>query len=195
MKAVLGFFGLLAVLGIVYALALFGVIPTQKLAAKSPAIAQALTALHLAKPIKKSLVATAPAPASPQQKMLDAEKQQLDAQRAQLDKDKTTFEAQQQQALAAPTSSNTPSGPDMGAKLTAIYATMDPDDLAKVFAKMPDPVVIQAVMQMDEKEGGAIFAALPPDRAARLSQIMAAHSPPHPATTVAAAPAGPASSL
>ncbi len=193
MKGVLGFLGLLAVLGVVYALAFFGVIPTKALAAKSPAIAKALTALHLTKPSAKAAAAVAAAPSSPQQQMLDAEKRQLDAQRAQLAQDKAAFEAQQQQALAAPPAPAAPAGPDMGAKLTSIYATMDPDDLAKVFAKMPDPLVIQAVMQMDEKQGGAVFAALPPDRAARLSQIMAAHSQPH-AAAVAAAPA-PATSL
>ena len=40
MKALLGIFGLLAVLGIVYGLAFVGIIPAQKLAAKSPALAR-----------------------------------------------------------------------------------------------------------------------------------------------------------
>jgi flagellar motility protein MotE (MotC chaperone) len=187
MKAVLAFFGLCAVLGVVYALALFGVIPVQKMAAKSPAMAKVLIALHLGGPKHPKLTAKA-APESPEQQMLDAEKTQLDAQQAQLTKDKAAFEAQQQQALA--TQNTAPATPqtDTDAKLIAVYATMDPDDLARIFAKLPDPQVIDAIVQLDERKGGAVLATLPPDRAARISEAMAAH--PHPRhAAVAAAPA------
>lgn len=192
MKAVLGLFGLCAVIGVVYALALFGVIPTQKLAAKSPALAKAFHALHLPGPRHEAAVAKASPPSAAQQ-MVDAEKAQLDAQQAQLTKDKAAFEAQQQQALANQQQPVGPAQPDTSAKLIAVYATMDGDDLAKIFAKMPDPQVIQALVQLDERKAGEVLAALPPDRAARISQTMAAHSSPAPAT-VAAAPA-PASAL
>ena len=74
-----------------YGLAFVGIIPTKKLAAKSPAWGKALIALHLAKPTPKTVPAAvaAKAPAakpSPEKMALDAEKQQLAAERAQLDK-------------------------------------------------------------------------------------------------------------
>lgn len=191
MKAILGVLGLVALLGIVYGLARFGVIPTQKLAAKSPAMAKALAALKLAGPAKPKAIAHA-APESPQQQMLDAEKQQLDAQRAQLSKDQAAFEAQQQQALSAQQAPAAPAGPDTGAKLIALYSTMDPDDLAPIFAKLPDNQVISSLMQLDEKKAGEVLAALPPSRAARISELMSAHAPTH---TASAAPPVPATSL
>ena len=103
-------------------------------------------ALHLAKPTPKAatLVAAAPAakPSSAQQ-ALDAEKQQIAAARAQLDKDRAALDARQQQASAAPTPGpDAPPAPDTGAKLIALYGTMDPDDIAHIFAKLPDPLVV-----------------------------------------------------
>ena len=190
MKAVLGIFGLLALLGIVYGLAFFGIIPTKKLAAKSPAVAKMLAALHLVKPqLKASKVASKlPAALSPEQKALDAEKQQIAAQRAQLEKDRASLDAQRQQAAASPTPApDAPPAPDTGTKLIALYATMSPDDLAPIFGKLPDPMVVQTLMQMDEKKAGKVLAALPPDRAARLSELMMSHSPARQAS-VAAAP-------
>ena len=182
MKAILGIVGLLAVLGIVYGLAFVGIIPAQKLAAKSPALGQALIALHLAKPTMKAApvvaVAQPAAKLSPAQQALDAEKQQIAAARAQLDKDRAALDARQQQASATPAPDpNAPPAPDTGAKLIALYGTMDPDDIAHIFAKLPDPLVVQTLMQMDEKKAGKVFAALPPDRAARLSEVMASHAP------------------
>ena len=187
MKAVLGIFGLLAVLGVVYGLAFVGIIPTQKLADKSPALGKTLIALHLAKPKATKAAAKSPAASTPQ--ALDAEKQQIAAERAQLDKDRAALAAQPPAPAAPPVPPpDSPPAPDTGAKLIALYATMSPDDLAPIFGKLPDPLVIKTLMQMDEKKAGKVLAALPPDRAARLSEIMLSRSAVH-AASAAAAPA------
>ena len=186
MKAVLGIVGLLAVLGIVYGLAFVGIIPTQKLAAKSPALANVLTAMHLAKKPRTAAPASHVAAAKPsaEKQALDAEKQQLAAQKAKLDKDRAALEAERQ-APPAP-APDAPPVPDTGAKLLALYGTMSPDDLAPIFAKLPDPLVVKTLMQMDEKKAGKVLAALPPDRAARLSELMLARSPGRTASAAAA---------
>lgn len=173
MKAVFGLLGLLAILGIAYGLAFFGVIPTQKMADKSPALAQALKALHLAKP--KKAVAAAPPPAggvSPAQSALNAQRKQLAADRVQLDKDRADFEAQKQ-AAPAPAALTQSAPQDGSAKLDAIYAAMSPDDLARLFARQPDPDVVRALADLDEKKAGKVLAALPDARAARLAHRMA----------------------
>lgn len=195
MKIVLIVLGLLVVLGAAYGLAFLGVIPVQKWADKNPSLAKTLTAMHLAKP-KKAVVPAAPAlKPDPQQQALDAEKQQIEADRAQLTKDRAAFEAAKQQAAAPSPAAGDGSQPGAasgtGDKLAAIYATMDPEDLAKIFAKQTDPVVIQSLSGLDEKKAGQVLAAMPADRAARLALLMqpatpkrpaAVPSPPHPAT-------------
>jgi flagellar motility protein MotE (MotC chaperone) len=171
MKAVLA---IVAILGIVYALAFFGILPAQKMADKNPALAHVLTTLHLAKvkkPIKGTLAATAP---SPEQQALEAGKKKLAADQAQLAKDRVAFETEQQQA-AAPAPAAAPSTPNnsaSSAKLSAIYATMSADDISHILGKLPDPDVIQALTQLDEKKAGQVLAILPVDRAARLSRLM-----------------------
>lgn len=180
MKIAFPILGLLAVLGIAYALAFFGVIPVQKMADKSPGLAHTLIALHLAKP-KKPLTANktmlAPAMISPEQEALNAEKKQIADQKAALDKQQADFEAQQTASAAPAASASAPS--DAG-KLDAIYAAMSADDLLTIFAKLPDPDVIRALTNLDEKKAGKVLAGLPPARAARLSQKMS-HPASHPA--------------
>lgn len=171
MKFVFGLLTLIIVLGVVYGLAFFGIIPVQKMADKSPALAQALLPLHLIKAKGRSQLPIMAAAPSPQQQALDAQKKQLDADRAQLDKDRGDWEAQKRQAAAPATSDGTPL-PDNAAKLNAIYAAMAPDDLSRIFAKVPDTDVITALTQMDEKKAGKILAALPADRSARLTRQM-----------------------
>lgn len=176
MKVVFSILGLVILVGVLYGLAFFGVIPVQKMAAKNPALAKTLAKLHLAsaKP-KGTAKAAAAQPLTPQMQALQAQQQQIDTARAQLVKDQAAFEAEKQQAAPAATSGSTttPAGTvDTGAKISAIYATMSPDDIAKIFAKMPDPVVIQNLMPLDEETAGKVLAAMPADRAARLSQQM-----------------------
>ena len=185
MKIVLPLFGLIALLGIGYGLAFVGVIPAQKIADKSPGLAQALITLHLAKTKKPKLAAkTAPTPAalSPEQEALNTQKKQLADDKAALAKEQTDFEAQKQAAAAAPLAS-TSAVPNSAAKLDAIYAAMSPDDLLTIFAKLPDPDVIAALINMDEKKAGKVLAGLPPTRAARLTRQM---SHPRPASAALA---------
>lgn len=171
MKAVIGLLAVVALLGVVYGLAVFGILPVQKMAVKSPALASALTALHLAKPKKTVPSTPVGAAPNPEQQALDAQKKRLAADRAQLDKDRAALEAQKQQP-SAPQDGSAPPAPDNAARLGAIYATMSADDLARIFGKQTDPDVIQSLTQLDEKKAGQVFATLPADRAARLARQM-----------------------
>jgi len=185
MKIVLPLFGLIALLGLGYGLAFVGVIPAQKMADKSPGLAQTLITLHLAKAKKPKIVASAapnPASVSPEQEALNAEKKQLEGDRAALAKAQTDFEAHKQAASAAPRASAS-AVPSSAAKLDAIYAAMSPDDMLTIFAKLPDPDVISALMGLDEKKAGKVLAGLPPARAARLTRQM---SHPHPTSAALA---------
>jgi flagellar motility protein MotE (MotC chaperone) len=172
LKAVIGLLSVVALLGVVYGLAFFGIIPVQKMADKSPGLASTLTKLHLAKAKKPAPAAPPGAAPSPEQQALDAQKKQTAADRAQLDKDRADFEAQKAQPAAPPDGVASTPPPDHAAKLGAIYATMSADDLARIFGKLPDPDVIQSLTQLDEKKAGQVLAALPADRAARLTRQM-----------------------
>lgn len=178
MKAIIGLLSVAALLGVVYGLAFFGIIPVQKMADKSPALASALTKLHLAKAKKSvhSLASPVPAP-DPEQEALDTGKKKLAADQAQLEKDRAAFEAQKQQAPPTPDGAAPPASSDNAAKLGAIYATMSADDLVRIFGKLPDSDVIQSLTQLDEKKAGQVLAAFPADRAARLTKQMAHTAP------------------
>jgi flagellar motility protein MotE (MotC chaperone) len=171
LKAVIGLLAVVALLGVVYGLAFFGILPVQKMAAKSPALASALTALHLAKPKKTVPSTPVGAAPNPEQQALDAQKKRLAADRAQLDKDRAALEAQKP-LPSAPLDGSAPPSSDNAARLGAIYATMSADDLARIFRKLPDPDVIQSLTQLDEKKAGKVLATLPADRAARLARQM-----------------------
>ena len=176
MKAVIGVFSVVALLGVLYGLAFLGVIPVQKMAGKSPALASALSALHLAK-AKKPAPHAAPGPApDPERVALDAQKKALAGERAQLEKDRASLEARKQPPAATSDGASPTPAPDDAAKLGAIYATMSPDDLSRIFGKLPDPDVIRSLTQLDEKKAGQVLAALPADRAARLARRMSAVS-------------------
>lgn len=181
MKIAFPVLGLLAVLGITYALAFFGVIPVQKMADKSPGLAHALVALHLAKakkPVSAAKKSTVAAAISPEQEALNAQKKQIADAKAALDKQQADFEAQKQAASASPaTSPGTVAVPDSAAKLNDIYAAMSADDLLTIFAKLPDPDVVRALTNLDEKKAGKVLAGLPPTRAARLTQKMSHTEP------------------
>ena len=184
MKAVLGLLALPVLLGVAYALAFVGVIPAQKMADRSPALGKTLIALRLAHAKRPAHAAPAPARVSPEPQALDDERPRLQADRAPLDKDRAAWEAQKQPAppAAAPAGGGTDAAADTAAKLNAIYATMSPEDLARLFARQPDADVIGALSGFDEKKAGKVLAALPADRAARLAHGMA-----HPAAERTAA--------
>jgi len=174
-KIVVPILCILVALGVVYGMAFTGILPAQKWADKNPQIAPLLRAAHLAKASKPKPVKTAaavPAKPAPPPVPLPLSTTPL--------------------PLPAPAMAAVPSAPapDTHAKLDAIYAAMAPDDLARIFAKLPDPTVVQSLMPMDEKKAGKVLAALPDDRAARLSRLMLAS----PARTASTNPA-PASSL
>ena len=176
MKAVFGLLGLIVALGIVYGLAFFGVIPAQKMADKSPALASVLKTLHLAKAAKRHPSALAPAAAptpNPEQVALTAGKKQLESDRTQFDRDRLAWEAQKRQASAAPAVD----AAGDGAKINAIYATMSADDIARISAKLPDPDVVAVLTSLDEKKSGKVLAALPVDRAARITERMSRAAP------------------
>ncbi len=172
MKIAFPILGFVALLGVVYGLAFFGIIPAQKMADKSPALASALISLHLAKAKKPVHAAKLAATISPEQQALNAQKKQLAADQAQLAKDRVAFEAQKQQASVPAANTGAAPLPDNTAKLDAIYAAMSPDGLTPLFGKLSDPDVARALLAMDEKKAGKILAALPPDRAARLTHRM-----------------------
>ncbi len=60
------------------------------------------------------------------------------------------------------------------------------EEIQQHLPKLPDPDVMAALTQLDEKKAGKILAALPDDRAARLTRRM---SHPSLASTAAASPA------
>ncbi len=174
MKIVLPLLCLLVVLGVIYGLAFTGILPAQKWADKNPQIAPLLRAAHLAKARKAPAVKLAAASAKPA----------VPATPLPLPPPPLVLPTPALAAVA------TPPAPDTHAKLDAIYAAMAPDDLARIFARLPDPTVVQSLMPMDEKKAGKVLAALPDDRAARLSRLMLA-TPIH---TISGAPV-PASAL
>ena len=159
MKVVVPILCLFVALGVVYGMAFVGILPAQKWADKNPQIAPLLRAAHLAKAPKAKpakLAAHAPARPAPPPAPLPLPAAPAPAPSAAL-----------AAALAEP-------APDTHAKLDAIYAAMAPDDLARIFARLPDPTVVQILIPMDEKKAGKVLAALPDDRAARLSRLMLA---------------------
>ncbi len=182
MKIALPVFGLIAVLGLAYGLAFLGIIPAQKMADHSPGLGKTLIALHLAKPKKPAATktaASAPATVSPEQDALNAEKKQIADSKAALAKAQADFEAEQQAAKTAPASpaAQIAAPPQTAAKLDAIYAAMSPDDLVTLFARLPDPAVLRALVNLDDKKAGKVLAGLPPARAARLTEALSRPRP------------------
>jgi flagellar motility protein MotE (MotC chaperone) len=185
--------GLVLVLTIAYALAFVGIIPAQKIANKNAAARGVLKALHLAKdpPKPKAVVAQA-TPSQDENPIakIASERAQLDTDRAALDADKAAFETEKAKAAPASDRAGTAQAGDRD-KLISIYRTMDPDDVAKIMAHIPDKSALADLQLMDEKKAGKVLAALPADRAAKLSELMAAPAP----TTPAAAPPAPKTAL
>ncbi len=190
MKVFIGFFVFLLILGAVYGLAFFQIIPAQKLADKNPSLLPMLKAVLLAKakPKHKPVVAATPAetPQSIAAKKLAADQAKLASDRADLDRERAAFEQSKSQATLASTPGDTTPAPRE--KLVSIYTTMAPEDVAKIMEHVPDKSVLADLTLLDEKRAGKILAAMPADRAAKLSELMASQKPqptapqPHPAT-------------
>jgi len=122
-----------------------------------------------------------PAALTSQKAALDTEKEQLDAEKAILDKKLAKAAAAGQ--LGTPGSS---ADAAISPKLVSIYGAMSSDDLARIFAKLPDSAVVSALNQLDDRQAGKVLAALPSDRAARITALMNRTVPPTPATTTTA---------
>ena len=137
-------FGLLAVLGIVYGLAFVGIIPTQKLAAKSPALGKALIALHLAKPDAEGRPAAAATPAAkaPPRAAGTGRREAADRGRSGRSWTRTRPRWTPSSSRRSPPRPGhaAPPAPDTGAKLIALYGTMAPDDLAPHLRQAARPV-------------------------------------------------------
>jgi hypothetical protein len=162
MKALVALITILAILGSVYALALVGVIPVKPIALSSPAAAKLLIALKLYHPVAKkaaivaALPLTSPDPLAADRASLQAERQQLVIEKAALDKKMA----------------GGGSGVTTSSKMSAIYDTMKPAQIASIFAKLPDAQVCDAIVKMDEMEAGKVLAAIPPDRAAKITILL-----------------------
>ena len=60
-------------------------------------------------------------------------------------------------------------------RLTAVYEQMSADDAGRIFAKLPDPLVEKLLRKMDERRAGKVLLTLDIERAARLTQALAAN--------------------
>lgn len=175
---------LVMLLGMAWVLAYFQVIPAQKMADKTPALAPILVGLHVAKAKAKTkpkvaavaAQAGSPGPPSPaaQLSSLDAEKEALAAEKEQLDAQKAVLAKKLASAENTGDDGSTSVGDGSGTdpKVISIYSTMKADQLALIFAKLPDSAVADALEQLDDRQAGKVLAALPNDRAAKLTVLM-----------------------
>ena len=184
MKALLAIVGVAVVLGVVYALAFVGVIPVARIASNNSGAAKILIALKLYHRPKPKVAAAPAAPLVPAPDPLASDRRALAAERAQLDQEKAQ--------LAQRTPGTT--GDATSTKMSAIYDTMKPAEIAPIFARLSDAQVCDALVKMDEQKAGKVLVALPPDRAAKLTILMnrttatgpqmAQQTPSSPATSV-----------
>ncbi|HSV73880.1 MAG TPA: hypothetical protein VLH79_08990 [Chthonomonadales bacterium] len=58
-------------------------------------------------------------------------------------------------------------------RLASVYDQMPVDEASKVFERLPDPLVEQLLLKMDERQVARLLAKLPPDRAALLTRSLA----------------------
>lgn len=170
MRATIVIVSLLLMLGAVYFLAKINVIPVGKLAASSPSLQKSFAMIGLWKPPVKKQVASkqkAPKkrPASQQVSFTRSENPSPN-----INPTATVLNSSapigQTPAETAPTASASE------LKLEAIYATMSPDDIARIGAKQPDSELIKLLSSLDEKKAGMVLAALPDARAAKITREM-----------------------
>ncbi len=174
MKIAIGFIAVLVVLvGAVYGLARAHVLPLQGLAKSSPAAKNLLLSMKLIMPDApkskpKTLAAAIPDPLAAQKAQLAQEEAQVVAEKALLDRKIAA-------TPSAPPAAPTPASPPItvtASKLVEIYEAMGSDDLATLFAKEPDSAVVSALIAMDSKKAAKALAALPSDRAAKITALM-----------------------
>ena len=178
MKAVVIFLVVFILFDVLYGLAYVGIIPVSKLAGNSPVATKILIALKLEKPQKnkkgkslnsKHMDAQAPTAAGPSANELNDQKIALDAEMAQIQKEKAMLSQKTQAAKAI---NAAPVFIPTSDKIVNIYDTMKPDDLARIFEKMSDASVADALSRMDEGKAGKVLVAMPVDRTAKLTALM-----------------------
>lgn len=179
---------LMVILGVVYGLAKFGVLPARKYAQKNNAMGKALRMIGLGSPRLPARQVNMPAPVDP----LAAEKKALAAERDALTKERAALQAQPAQPAALHNASDTkdaasataPPDPKEVARLASVYEQMSPDALKKIFDKLPDDQVIALLRRMDEKQVAEFLALETPERAARLTITLSHPAPADHATTL-----------
>ena len=157
------------VLGVGYGLAKANIVPAQKMAEKSPALARVLKPLGLYK-IPPAKPASATPTVSPEQQALNAQRESLQKERADWEAQKQAQAKSEEQAKTDKAKQETAAAPSLDpreiARLASIYEQMAADNIVKIFAKMPDPQILALLRRMDEKKVGEVLAAIPPERAA-----------------------------
>ncbi len=180
---------LLFVLGVAYGLAKIGVFKPQQIVGKSRIAASALKAIGLNTP-SAAVTAAAPGLNAPE---TSGEMRAVQASRDELAQEKSQWEAQklvQKQTEDRARIALEASKPDPKemARLATVYDQMPADTVTKIFQKLPDDQVIALLRRMDEKQVAQVLGAVVPDRAARLTQILAHPPLPDRSTNVASAP-------
>jgi len=162
-------------LGVCYALAKFGVIPVQKIAAKNPALGKVLAKIglnspKLPAPVKVGAAIAAPDPLASEKKVLAAQRQALEDERTAWENDKKAQE--KQKSTAQRTTQTTLPDPRSIARMASVYEQMPADAVTKIFAKLSDDQVIALLRKMDEKKVGQVLAVQTPERAARFTLVL-----------------------
>ena len=168
---------IVVLVGGAYGLAKLQVIPTQKLAAKNPALAKLLKPLGLYKPPPP------PAPATP---TVSPEQVALKAQREVLEKERADWESQKQaqskleekskqdQVRAEETAIPDPTSMS---RLASIYEQMPPDKVVAIFKTLPRQQIIALLRLMDEKKVSEILALVPAKDASDYTQQLVKAAP------------------
>ena len=170
-------------LGVTYALAKFGVIPVQKIAAKSPVVGKMLAKIglnspKLPAPVQASAASAAIDPLEGEKKAIQAQRQALEDERTAWENDKKAQQKQQETAKRTPQISAL--DPRSLARMASVYEGMPADTVTKIFAKLSDDQVIALLRKMEEKKVGQILAIQTPERAARFTLALShAEAPEH----------------
>ena len=158
-----------ALIGGVYGLAKMHVLPLDGVAKSSPAAKKLLLEMKLIKPdAAKAKTPAGPGATALEPDPLAAEKAQLAASQAAVDLEKQQLDRK----LAAPAPPPVPVITQTAPHMVEIYEAMGSDDVAALFAKQPDSVVVSALIAMDTKKAAKALAAMPPDRAVKLTALM-----------------------
>ncbi|MCS6775438.1 MAG: hypothetical protein RMJ43_04520 [Chloroherpetonaceae bacterium] len=157
-------------LPVLWGLARFNVIPVRRMAGQNPALRPVLRALALDTPALPAPPGQAPVRPDP----LEGERKALQAQREALAEERRQWEAQRQRQLreaAAARAAALRAEPDPKSlsRLAAIYEQMPAAAVTRILSRMRDDYVVALLQRMDEKQVAQVLAAIPPERAVRLT--------------------------